>query len=112
MANNKYTIQIVFDKFPIIAAQYPEKTSMAVRKAAEDIEARAKEEAPVDTGNLRNSIKTESSSDGLSAAVGTHVEYGIYQEFGTYKMPAHPYMRPAAEAVEPSFIEALKEILK
>ncbi|WP_248908150.1 hypothetical protein [Halocatena marina] len=29
--------------------------------------------------------------------VATNIEYGIYVEFGTYKMAAQPYLRPAAD---------------
>lgn len=32
-------------------------------------------------------------------SVGTNVEYAPYVEFGTYKMAAQPYMRPAAREV-------------
>lgn len=31
--------------------------------------------------------------------VGTNVEYSVYVEFGTYKMAAQPYLRPAVERV-------------
>ena len=57
----------------------------------------ATEYAPVDTGNLRSSIgyKTDPSNDIMY--VGTNVEYAPYQEFGTYKMKAHPFLKPALE---------------
>ena len=41
--------------------------------------------APVDTGRLKNSITHEVHGD--YALVGSNVEYGIYQEVGTQKMP-------------------------
>lgn len=50
--------------------------------------------APVDTGRLRNSI-THQVIDEESVAIGTNVEYAIYQELGTSKMKAQPYLRPA-----------------
>lgn len=31
--------------------------------------------------------------------VGTNVEYSVYVEFGTSRMPAQPYLRPAAQEV-------------
>lgn len=31
--------------------------------------------------------------------VGTHVEYAVYLEFGTSKMPPYPFLRPAVEYV-------------
>jgi len=33
------------------------------------------------------------------AIVGTPVEYAIYQEFGTRKMNAQPFLRPAMDVV-------------
>ena len=56
----------------------------------------AKQLAPVDTGNLRNSI-SHAQQDENTEVVGTNVSYAPYQEFGTSKMAAHPFLRPAAE---------------
>lgn len=53
--------------------------------------------APVDTGNLRASIGYKTDESDNTMYVGTNVEYAPYQEFGTYKMAAHPYLRPALE---------------
>ena len=44
--------------------------------------------APVDTGNLKNSITSEVSMQEKAVYVGSDVEYAPYQEFGTYKMLA------------------------
>jgi len=35
-------------------------------------------------------------------------DYGKYQELGTTKMAAHPFMTPAAEAVRQPFLDGLK----
>src|SRR5205809_368779 len=67
------------------------------------VQRRAKRLAPVDTGRLRASITEELSRDerGLVERIGTDVEYAPYQEFGTSKMAAHPFLRPAlTEAIE------------
>lgn len=37
---------------------------------------------------------------GASFVVGTGVEYGVYLEFGTSKMPAYPWMRPAIRELQ------------
>lgn len=56
----------------------------------------AKKLAPVDTGNLRNSI-THDVDDGESAVyIGTNVEYAPYQELGTIHIKAQPFLKPAA----------------
>ena len=55
----------------------------------------AKKLAPVDTGNLRNSI-THTVDDGEPAAyIGTNVEYAPYVCLGTIHMKAQPFLKPA-----------------
>ena len=53
----------------------------------------AKQETPVDTGRLRNSISH--SVDGEAAYIGTNVEYAPYLELGTKKITAHHYLKRA-----------------
>lgn len=126
---------IVFNRLPQLESQLRERAGLAVRKAAFDIEAGAKQsmkgpksgatykrgskshqasapgEAPaIDTGNLVNSIQTD--VQGLRAEVGTAVEYALYLEYGTSKMAARPFLGPAAEAVRPSLIQAMESLLE
>jgi len=76
-----------------------DKLSKIVELAALEVEKEAKRICPVDTGRLRNSIST-AKGDKTTMFVGTNVEYAPYVEFGTHKMSAQPYMRPAAEKVK------------
>jgi len=52
-----------------------------------------------------------------TAIVGTPVEYAVFHEFGTEKMPARPFMEPVLEAFLARnmpvklFKQALKEVL-
>ena len=55
----------------------------------------AKKLAPVDTGNLRNSITHEVDEEEPAAYIGTNVEYAPYQELGTIHMKAQPFLKPA-----------------
>lgn len=61
------------------------------------VEASAKRICPVDTGRLRSSITHALTRDtqGLAADVGTNVEYAVFVELGTSRMPAKPFLRPA-----------------
>lgn len=65
-------------------------------------ESYAKQLAPVDTGNLRNSI-THQQVDGNTEIIATNVEYAPFQEFGTRYIKAHPFLRPAAENHGPEY---------
>jgi HK97 gp10 family phage protein len=67
-----------------------------VEMAARLVEADAKRLCPVDTGRLRASIHVEKPKE-LMRAIGTNVEYAPYVEWGTHKMRAQPYLRPALE---------------
>lgn len=70
-------------------------TVRALEKCGLTAEGYAKKLAPVDTGNLRNSI-THDVDDGEPAVyIGTNVEYAPYQELGTIYMKAQPFLKPA-----------------
>lgn len=89
-------------------------------KAAENMDDIASGFAPVDTGQLQRSVVTgkrltqsqsrQQKKDGKHFAevhVGTEVPTGIFQEFGTFKEPAQPFMRPSWDSTK---VGALKTI--
>lgn len=53
----------------------------------------AKRAAPVDTGELRDSIHAETGSDGNFLVA--NADHAAHVELGTSKMAAQPYLRPA-----------------
>jgi HK97 gp10 family phage protein len=67
-----------------------------VRRAIQ-VEATAKRLVPVDTGRLRDSITHAVSADGLGlkADIGSNVEYAIFVELGTSRVPARSFLRQA-----------------
>ncbi len=106
-----FAARLVYSKLPALEGEVRHRAGLVVRKAALDIEAYAKSVVPVRTGNLKNSIQTHQLND-LQAIVGTPVEYAAYVEYGTYKMAPRPYLTPAAEAVWPEFVNAMRGIIK
>ncbi|QQN73951.1 HK97-gp10 family putative phage morphogenesis protein [Croceicoccus sp. YJ47] len=79
----------------------------ALRKGAEPLAKAARALAPTDKGNLKEGIKVSAtlarSQRGYKGSIadvemyvgpGQHPQ-AITQEFGTFKEPAQPYMRPA-----------------
>lgn len=61
-----------------------------------ECESYAKDLCHVITGRLRNSISNYVEGDAVY--IGTNVEYAPFEEEGTSKRPAHPFLRPAAES--------------
>lgn len=71
--------------------------------AADLIAQRATKRAPVDTGRLKRSITRGNPfavQGGQAISVGSNIKYAPYQELGTRKMRAQPYLRPAIRESE------------
>ena len=86
-----------------------------------EIASQAKVLAPVDYGQLRNSISASSLTEtvllndnnseeqadelettglkGNEVFVGSNSDHTIFQEYGTVKQPAQPFLRPATELI-------------
>jgi len=71
------------------------------------VEAYAKIAAPVDTGALRNSIQVDSVTP-IEAIIAPHTDYAEFVEFGTSRMAAQPYMRPALDQNEREIVNAVQ----
>ena len=82
-----------------------------VQVAARNIEVRSKKLVPVDTGATRASITPTISEDGLEARIGPTTLYAPYLEFGTARMEARPFMRPALEQERAAFLAAVGQVI-
>lgn len=80
-----------------------------VAKTAADIERDAKAFAPVDTGNLRNSIS--SSLRGLQAEIGPTASYAAFVEYGTSRTGPAAFMGPALDRNSGAFVDALAALV-
>jgi len=100
----------------------------ATSKGAAVIRKKARELAPVDTGEMRKDIqqKREKTSGDNIASYSVYTRsgkksrmsgkarnvdkdsfYWKFQEFGTAKMPAQPFMRPAFESEKENAVDVL-----
>ena len=61
------------------------------------VETHSKRLAPVKTGLLRASIHTEPTRPANKIVTRSEVKYSVFQEFGTMKMRASPFLRPGKD---------------
>ena len=63
-----------------------------------------------DTGRLKNSIEFDKIGD-LTATVGSKLAYATWLEYGTMRMAARPFFRPAVEKIGPNYQERLEKAI-
>lgn len=96
----------------------------AMRDAAKPILNDAKRRAPVLSGQLRKSLKIRAlQRNRKKGQVGVAIStdkgffkgdefYGAFHEFGTSRMPARPFIRPAFEANKARAVKIVGEAIK
>ncbi|WP_045136428.1 HK97-gp10 family putative phage morphogenesis protein [Lacticaseibacillus paracasei] len=76
---------------------------------------RAQSNAPVRTGFLKSNIHVlpvEKKTDQVIGTVKSDADYSSFVEFGTYKMSAKPFMRPAFTYGWGVFLRSEMNVLK
>lgn len=106
-----FRLEVKFNRLPGMGPAVRKACSDVVRKATFDVEADAKVRAPVDTGALKASIAGKMIGE-LTGEIVCGVEYGIYQELGTTRMGAQPFLTPAVEAIKEPFFQAIGAAVK
>lgn len=84
-----------------------ELTVTALMAGAQIIVNHASEKAPYRTGTLRRSIHAEPVQGETAVMVGTDLEYAPFVEYGTSRMAARPFLRPA---IDEHWDEVVREI--
>ena len=88
-----------------------EQRARALEAVGMQAENYAKLLCPVDSGNLKNSITHDRGGEDFEI-VGTNVEYAPYVEYGTQRMKAQPYIKPAVEEHVDEYRSIFKEYLE
>lgn len=96
-----------------------------LKKAGANFDDIASGMAPVLTGRLQRSVVIGSqltrsqkrmakkeTKHFVEVHIGTADPVGIFQEFGTFKEPAQPFMRPTWDATKDGMLETIKRELK
>ena len=92
--------------------KFEETIKQTNETVAHEAEVKASNLVPVDTSNLKQSIR--SGVDGNTIWVGAgfkkEVTYAKHVEYGTWKMRAQPFLTPAAWQAAKEYPQILKEV--
>lgn len=83
-----------------------------VRHNGAEMQTKAQQNAPVDTGTLKRSIGIEVTDSGMTAEVEPTAEYGPYVELGTRFMEAQPYLKPAFNVQKEKFKKDMNKLVE
>ena len=92
-----------------------EAATSAMKTTTGKVQTQAKQIAPKRTGFMANNILVEPVKKTATSVTGTinaKADYSSFVEFGTYKMSAEPFIRPAVSAGQSLFIKTTMDKLK
>lgn len=87
-------IKVDTKKMDYILSHHPVTRDKFLLAIGEEVAGDAIRKVPVDTGNLKNSIRSTRVSRKV-IHVHDRTDYGIFVELGTFKMGAQPFLQPA-----------------
>lgn len=100
-----------FNAAPKVAISVTKSAMKSTLSKAQEV---SKRNARVDTGYMRNNIDIDYIKSNNTSVIGRYVaraEYSSYNEYGTYKMSAKPFMRVGVAEAHPYFISEIKREL-
>lgn len=105
------------EKMPVTVKDHSKEVMEAigqvVGEAMEEIgqraEGYAKQTVHVITGNLRDSIGHEATEDSVTIYAG--MSYAEFEELGTSRQPAHPYLAPSVLNHTQEFVDIVRDKL-
>lgn len=98
-----------------VLAAMTQQVAVALESIGQEAEGYAKDNCPVDTGRLRNSIAHKVVDSEKAVYIGTNVEYAPYVEYGdkaTHKTGGAHFLRDAAATHGEHYKAILEAALK
>lgn len=102
-------------QFDVSSANADKYTKEAMNGVVARAQRTAKSLSRVRTGYMRNNINVmpvTGSGKNITGTLIAEAEYSSFNEYGTYKMSAKPFMRPAATDATPYFYKEVEAALK
>lgn len=95
-----------------ILARVRAASARGCEKTANHVLQQAQVIVPIRSGELYESGNVTTEPDVPSADVNFDSDHAVYVEFGTYKMRAQPYLRPAMDAAHDVAVDDQRESLE
>lgn len=114
MSNNVKGLKELIRTLEQVPKELEEDVEGVLQAVSQTIEVDAKRKAPIDTGKLRQSIKSErvdNKTYRIRANATGLAPYAPFIEFGTRFMRAQPFLFPAFFSGRKRFINALDKLL-
>lgn len=105
----------LIEELGVTAGATIEAAASAMKTTTGEVQAQAKQIAPKRTGFMANNISVDPVKKTATSVMGTvdaKADYSSFVEFGTYKMSAEPFIRPAVSAAQSLFIKTTMDKLK
>ncbi|AGP68786.1 Putative head to tail joining [Lacticaseibacillus paracasei] len=105
----------LIEELGVTAGATIEAAASAMKTTTGEVQAQAKQIAPKRTGFMANNISVDPVKKTATSVTGTvdaKADYSSFVEFGTYKMSAEPFIRPAVSAAQSLFIKTTMDKLK
>lgn len=95
-------------------SRMPGRSEELMEDACKIVEAKAKDNCPVDSGVLAGSIShlVDNNGDTTDGYIYTEVEYAPYVHDGTSKMASRPFLSRATITERPKVVKVFKEFFE
>lgn len=111
-ANVNWTgLDKLFAQFAVATEVAQKATEDAMKSTLAKAQQRSKALARVRTGYMKQNIQVsveESSKEQVVGKIDAQADYSSYNEYGTFKMSAKPFIMPSVTATTPWFMSAVK----
>ena len=107
----EFDLKITVELPTPLADEIAEELKKVVFLTARNIEKRAKDLVPVDTGATKNSISVEPTVPSLTHIIGPTTEYAPFIEYGTHRWEGKQFMTPAMEAETQPFRDSVAQTI-
>lgn len=104
------TVKLEMSRLNALKGTAPRRADDIVGQSALRILRDAQVSAPVETGQLRGSGTVENTGK-ARRKIGFSALHALYQEMGTRRNPARPFLKPAFDGEAPSLARKLGKIV-